>query len=78
MELLATGGTCFLIKVPGCTLHFVNLSLEVVNVVQVFVELFVGSLDRVLLILQVLEQELSEDAEFEFGIFLQNLEDEKG
>ena len=67
-----------MIKVPGCTLHFVNLCLEVVNVVQVFVELFVGSLDRVLLILQVLEQELPEDAKFELGIFLQNLEDEKG
>ena len=50
LELFPASGTCFLIEIPCCALHFVYLRLEIVYVVQVLIKFLVGSLDRVLLI----------------------------
>ena len=59
LKFLIAGRANLLVEVPRCTLHLVDFVLEIGDISQVFIQLFRGSFDRVLLSLQVLQEEFS-------------------
>ena len=77
LEFLVTLSTHFLIKVPGCALHFYNLTLKVVDIAEIFIQFLISRFDLALLSFQILKEELFEHTELQLLVILQNLEHQK-
>lgn len=77
-EFFGAKGTSFLIEIPGSTLHFNNFVFVCRNVVQIFPQLVIQTIDMANLIFQILKQKALQDPKTHILVLFEYFENKQG